>query len=220
MKNTTFISCLSGLMLLPLGVMAQPALSQPQPRFQAGIIAGGNFSQVDGDLDAGVHKVGLNAGFSSYTMLAPDLYLNLELLYSQKGSRFGREEYNYYAGPYLTVYQMRLNYIEIPLLLHYEVAPRWLIGAGVSYNRLLQSEERFRSLYGWITFDPEKYLYKKNEWEYVGSASFRLSNKVTAELRYQYSITPVRAAADVPPDFGGYKAQRNNLFALRIGYYL
>jgi len=219
MKNTTLISCLLCLFLLPFCVTAQPALSQPQPRFQAGIIAGGNFSQVDGDLDAGVHKVGLNAGFSSYTMLAPNVYLNLELLFSQKGSRYGRE-WQSYAGPYLMVYQMKLNYIEIPLLLHYEVAPRWVIGAGASYNRLLQSQERYRGLYGWNDFDPEKYPYKKNEWEYVGSASFRLSNKVIAELRYQYSITPVRAAADIPQDFSGYKAQRNNLFALRIGYYL
>lgn len=219
MSKVIRIYALLWAMLCAVSAIAQPALTQPQPRFQAGLIAGGNFSQVDGDRDAGVHKVGLNTGFSSYTMLAPDCYLNLEILYSQKGSSYARE-WQSTAGSYFMLYQMKLNYIEIPLLVHYEVVPRWLIGTGVSYNRLLQSKERYRSLYGWYDFDPERYPYKKNEWEYVISVGFRFSNRVMADLRYQYSISPVRAAADIPEDFSGFKAQRHNLFALRIGYYL
>lgn len=208
-----------GILLFTGTAMAQDALSWSDRRFKGGIIAGGNCSQVDGDRDAGVHKVGLNVGLSSYVNLAPKLDLNLELLFAQKGSRYVREWYSP-AGSYFMLYQMKLNYIEVPLLLHYEVAPRWTLGLGISYNRLVQSKEAFRGLYGWSVFDPEQYSFKKDEWEYVVSAGFRLSSRMIAELRYQYSITPVRDAAYIPEDFSGFKAQRNNLFALRIGYYL
>lgn len=190
-----------------------------EQRFRGGIVAGGNFSQVDGDRDAGVHKVGLNGGLSSYVALSPGLDLNLELLYAQKGSRYGRE-WSSPAGPYLMVYQMKLNYIEIPLLLHYEVYPDWILGAGASYNRLLGSEERYRGLYGWFTFDSEKFPFKKDEWEYVVSLSYRLGKRMLVNLRYQYSITPARTALNVPEEFNGYKDQKHNLFGLRLGYYL
>ncbi|RQO31719.1 hypothetical protein DBR32_07170 [Taibaiella sp. KBW10] len=210
-----FLICL----LSGIEVHAQEGTYWNEQRFRGGIIAGGNFSQVDGDRDAGVHKVGLNGGLSSYVALSPKLDINLELLYAQKGSRYARE-WSSTAGPYLMVYQMKLDYIEIPLLLHYEALPNVLFGAGISYNRLIRSEERYRSLYGWVSFDPEKFPFKKDEWEYVLSAGYRLGKRMLVNLRYQYSLTPIRTAENVPEDFSGYQRQRNNLFALRLAYYL
>src|SRR5574344_2176752 len=73
------------LFLISVLFLINSAYSQ---RFIGSIIAGGNFTQVDGDMVYGYHKAGLNAGAS--VMLPLDAkfrwFATVELLYTQKGS--------------------------------------------------------------------------------------------------------------------------------------
>lgn len=188
--------------------------------FRAGPILGLNFSQVDGDTDGGVHKVGLHAGVGSYVSLSKRTGIQLDILFSQKGSRFGREHYDPNAGPYLSVYKMKLNYVEIPLSFQYYFTSDIHFGLGASFNRLLGNEESWNTLSGWRTFDPEVFKFEANSWDGFLSGSYRLTDALRVELRYQRSITPIRYARFVPEQFSSAPTQRNNMIVLRLGYYL
>ncbi len=187
-------------------------------RFRGGPILGLNFSQVDGDDDAGVHKLGLQAGLGTYISLSERLGIQLDLLYSQKGSRYAREMSSI-AGPYLMTYKLKLDYIEMPLALQAYLTQDIHLGAGVAYNRLISSQESWLSLYGWATIDPEEYPFQRDVWEYFASASYRLSDRIRAELRYQRSATPLRNREHVYENFSNGRNQLNNFLSLRLGYY-
>lgn len=217
MKN--WISCCLLCLIVQQARGQQENIYWSSQRFRGGPILGLNFSQVDGDADAGVHKIGLQAGLGSYISLSRQFGIQLDILYSQKGSRYGREMESI-AGPYLMVYKLKLDYIEMPLALQIYLDQDIHLGAGVAYNRLISSEESWRSLYGWATISAEDYPFEQNVWEYFASASYRLTDRIRAELRYQRSATPVRNREHVYQNFSNGRHQLNNFLTLRLGYYL
>ena len=86
--------------------------------FNAGLIAGPTFCQVDGDNYAGFHQLGFTAG--AYANLPLDDYfaVQMELKYSLLGAHSSDKEVNeYYYNPY----SLRLHYAEIPLMLQYNL---------------------------------------------------------------------------------------------------
>ncbi|MGN6568281.1 MAG: hypothetical protein ACTHJ0_10035, partial [Flavipsychrobacter sp.] len=53
---------------------------EEQRVFYGGLVAGANFTQVDGDYFAGYHKVGINIGGIVYAQLAEHVAASLEIL--------------------------------------------------------------------------------------------------------------------------------------------
>lgn len=217
MKN--WISCALLCLIVRHAWSQQDNSYWSNQRFRGGPILGLNFSQVDGDSDAGVHKIGLQAGLGSYISLSKQFGIQLDILYSQKGSRYAREMTSI-AGPYFMTYKLKLDYIEMPLALQIYLDQDIHIGAGVAYNRLISSKESWLSLYGWATIDPEDYPFERDVWEYFASASYRLSDRIRAEIRYQRSATPLRKREHVYENFSNGRNQLNNFLSLRLGYYL
>ena len=60
--------------------LAQNYYLEDEKTFYGGLIAGTNFSQVDGDNFAGYHKVGFNLGGIVYTKLDEHLSLSMEVI--------------------------------------------------------------------------------------------------------------------------------------------
>jgi hypothetical protein len=114
-----------------------------QRRFDAGIVAGANFSQVDGDDMRGFHQIGLVAGGRVDTRISRRFRLGLELLYSQMGSRLSDTD----ARPRFD--RIRINYVEVPVSL---ILKDWAVKdddgeyfkveatAGLSYARLISAK--------------------------------------------------------------------------------
>ena len=103
--------------------------------FDAGIIAGGCFSQIDGDGVAGYHKFGFNAGGRVHVNFSERIAGTLELLFVQRGS------YSSFNG-----LRYQLNYVDIPVLFTYKDwfvqkgktnFARVSISGGLSYGRLV-----------------------------------------------------------------------------------
>ena len=106
--------CFSVLLLALMLIGAKTTLAQS---FNAGLIAGATFSQVDGDSYYGFHKVGFTAGTYVSLPVANHFALQMELKYTQMGAHSSAKEiieYNYPA------YNLRLHYAEIPLMLRYD----------------------------------------------------------------------------------------------------
>lgn len=106
-------------------------------RFNAGIVAGLNFSELEGN---GVTDYfGINAGLMGTAKLSRHAQLGLEILFSQNGEYILPEYY-----PPVQYGKVRLNHVEVPI--HFD----WLIGVfekdqyydwnlnvGVAYTRLI-----------------------------------------------------------------------------------
>jgi hypothetical protein len=187
--------------------------------FYAGVIAGANFSQVDGDSYAGYHKVGLNAGGIVYTHIAEHLALSLEILFSQKGAR-GHRVQESGAGTFINAYRINLNYAEIPLQLNYFDRRRSHFGGGFSYSQLITAQEKLETnppqqpgSTGYVNL--EEFPFNKSDLNFVLGGSLHVWKGVFFQARFQYSLLSIRK--NTPPGYSRAD-QFNNLWAVRLMY--
>lgn len=182
--------------------------------FFAGLEAGANFAQVDGDYYAGYHKAGLNFGGIGYMQFKPNWALSMELLFSQKGSKsdvnnpFGRDSVR------LTSYNINLNYAEIPVMINYFDKRKSHVGLGVSYSQLLNSSESMTTSPAY-NIDLSQYKFKKSDFQVVLSGSLHMWKGLFLNIKFQYSLAPIRT--DIPTGFARAN-QYNNLWTVRLVY--
>ena len=197
---------------------AQDNFYEQEPKvFNGGLIAGANFTQIDGDTYYGYHKVGLNAGAVVYVHFSPVIGASMELIYSQKGSRGEEVTESPTIGTYVTKYFMNVNYVEVPVTLHAR-SHGWDFEAGISYARLVKSSE-------WVfadqpvIIDPDLNRFNTYDLDYIFGLTRKLYKQLYANMRFQYSITSIRPPERIPVGFGyGNQGQFNNLFSLRLMY--
>lgn len=197
--------------------------------FYAGVLAGANFTQVDGDDFRGYHKVGVNVGGIAYARLDEHLAASLEILFSQKGAKgnIPTELRPYYSmGGYvssihnsanMTNYHLDLNYAEVPVMLNYFDKRKSHFGAGFSYSQLVNSSERFNTD---VPLNPPynqyNYPMKKYDVNLLLSGNLHLWQGLFLNIRFQYSLLPIRKEVD--PNLGRPNQQYNNMFTLRLMY--
>lgn len=107
-------------------------------KFGGSLYIGFNASQIDGDRLAGYDKLGFNAGLGSSYNLSDPWQLNIDFLFSQRGSRS-----KLLADKYEPIRKITLNYLELPVYISYK---DWYIKdddyykiqglVGLSYGRL------------------------------------------------------------------------------------
>jgi hypothetical protein len=196
------------LFLLPASLSAQ--------RFIGGIAVGMNVTQVDGDEVFGYYKTGFNGG--PYVKLMLDrrqrFSVTLELLYTQKGA------YQKSNGPFVeflakgdtalidplypeydksVFYKLRTDYLEIPLLFHYD-DPRSKVafGIGFSWARLAYIREvewdftMRDTMLGArrLTTSVNSGRYYKNDWAIMADVKIPIYKGLKFNFRFQYSLVP------------------------------
>ncbi|MBS1774273.1 MAG: outer membrane beta-barrel protein [Bacteroidetes bacterium] len=190
--------------------------ANPDRFFYGGITAGANFSTVDGDGYGGYHKVGLNAGGIVYIKVLKRLFVSMEILYTEKGSVGVMEYNNYYTGTGFDKYYLKLNYAEVPVIFNFQLDKRWQIGVGASYGQLVKvKEEAVTQQY--YNFDPATHPFHKQDYNFVIKGSMQIGDGLFVNAKYQYSLSTIRDANNIPLGYGG-GAQYNNFFNLGLMY--
>jgi len=110
--------------------------SQAQLEFDGGLKIGGITSQVAGDTYAGYNKIGVTGGGYVEVIFSDKNSFQLEVLYSQKGSR---NKPNTKNGDF-SYYKLVLNYIEIPVSYIYH-RDKLAFEGGLYYGVLLNSSQ-------------------------------------------------------------------------------
>ena len=226
--------------------------------FKGEVFGGVGFAQVDGDDCYGYKRIKGQAGAG--VLLSPNdwLDISMEIVYNPKGAykRDSISYSSYKAGSY----DLKLNYMEIPLMVYFVDKYRYSIGIGASYGRLIGFSEkesgnetetrigdgklRWKEGYsgkdlGYIRTladlnDPDFYdsngnlliensnSYKKHDFSVCADIRVRIWKGLHAQLRYQYSIAPIRtrllyqdATGTIPSKV---RMQYNNQFSLRVTY--
>jgi hypothetical protein len=175
-----FLLC--GLFLTAQALSAQ--------KFHAGLLAGGNVSQVDGDNWQGYNKIGFQAGAFTNLSVSPHSSFQLEVEFKQMGSR---KNENLQTND-LTSYLLRLNYMEVPVLYQYTFARRFSAELGPAADFLVSYYERQDGLES-----PNTVPLRPFNVSGLLGAGVWITPHLKADFRFQYSLYSIRQPADPPP---------------------
>lgn len=167
--------------------------------FKGGLFGGMTFSQVDGDQWAGYNKVGLQVGAYSRFLLNDEWSFVAELKYIQKGSIHSDKE-----NPY-SYFRIKLNYMEIPLLLNYQLNEHFAFGGGFAYGQLMNGKVDDAS----GTVSEEQLVYKNMDINAIAQFKYLFNEHLWADIKFAYSV--VYITNESPRQF-------NNLISFSIGY--
>ena len=245
-------------------LVAAPTLLRAQI-IKGEVFAGGILSQVDGDECYGFKKIGVHAGAGALIPLTNWMDVGLEVLFSQKGAYKRDSLVSNSTYPY--AYNLKLNYVEVPLMLYVTDKDAVSFGIGASYGRIVYLDERnnniptgiglgdgqlhwkdaeladrlpditritdinelasvvhnnYADTIGIAEVIDNSTNYRAHDFNICADLRVRLWEGIHAELRYQYSLRPIRtrmfytdAALTLPNQI---RQQYNNTITLRIVY--
>ena len=186
-----------------------------EQRFKAGIILGFNASQIDGDRSAGYNKFGLVGGLSGVILISNRVDINVELLYSQRGSRS-----SLVMGNTNDPFTISTNYIEVPVLFNYK---DWLneegeyyklhFHGGISYGRLISSNVDDGTPNSNLVMAQE--YFEKNDWSYMFGVTFYTGPHLAFTFRWSRSIGVLYFNNSANP---GVPSLQNHLISFRALY--
>ncbi|MEP7265195.1 MAG: outer membrane beta-barrel protein [Bacteroidota bacterium] len=177
--------------------------------FNAYLSGGIVTSQVSGDALGGFDKAGVETGIGVSTPVAKKMAMAFELTYIQKGSR---KPSKLDQGD-ISQYLLRLNYLEVPITINYQLNDKFDVYLGASAGYLISSLEENENgeIFPALPF-------KSTDISVIGGAEYRFGKHLKANLRGLQSVLPVR-------EFGGQvnsfvdAGQYNSVFVLMVNYY-
>ena len=174
----------------------------PDHRFEIGIVAGTNLSQIDGDFFTGFDLAGINTGLQVDALMSSRLRLTVGMHYSQKGA----------FTPHGTVVTpntrndrtLRLNYVEIPILFKAmldkpESGPFFEIGGAVSRLSSTKIDELPASQIEGTIYNEILPEFNKNDINAVAGFGFTLGSRFSFTLRYHYSLQKIYSDPEIMP---------------------
>lgn len=257
---------LRNLILIGILVIAGLFNTSKAQMFKGEVFAGGSLSQVDGDECYGFERIRPLVGAGVlWSVLDEDwLDLSLEILYNPKGA-LRADTLKYNSGSFHGLYNLKLDYIEIPLMVYFTDKHRYTIGIGASYGRLISISEKINNIETGTTIGDGKLrwrdgfpgidgidvtkikvtddlnnqalydetqnpptlliqnsnTYSKNDFSICADLRIRIWKGLHAQLRYQYSLAPIRIRLfEEYEPYLEYKIrqQYNNQISLRLTY--
>jgi len=183
-------------------------------QFRGAVIAGMNISQVDGDEVYGYHRVGAHVGLAAILPIKK-WDITLETIFNQKGAYEGMQ---FPADTLNGKYDLRLNYVEIPLVAHFTDRDLLTVGAGFSYGRLVSSKEVEHN--GAIPPYSDTVAFRKNDYSVLVDFQIRVWKRLKFNVRFEYSMVPIRERTFYTIDYTKYwnRKQYNNMLTFRLVY--
>ncbi len=198
-------------------VLFLPFMASAQ-RFQGAVAFGTNLTQVDGDEAYGFKKFGFNVAAIAIIPFKEKWALSLEASFSQKGAyeKYPRESNPSKSLPY---YNLRLNYAEVPLMIHFTDKKFLTVGLGLSWGKLVGVKE--------IEWGKQTKLnlysgdYNANDFNIMVDVRVPIYKRLYFNFKYAYSLAKIRTREF--SNYAGYKWKRkqyNNVLTFRILYVL
>lgn len=173
-------------LFLAVLVLMTVTLHLDAQRFGGGVTIGANASQVDGDDLSGYNKIGLNAGANVSYDIGYLFQLNVEFLFSQRGSRSLLIPYKYEPLRHLTI-----NYIELPFYVTLKIAEdkkdfsHFHLYTGFSVARMINADNQLND----VEVDEKK--FKKDDFSYLVGVKYFITEKIGLNLRFTNSIVNI-----------------------------
>jgi hypothetical protein len=183
-------------------------------RFEGGLLAGYNATQVEGDSFKGYNKPGILAGVYVQTDFAPAVFGGLEIKYSQKGSRKRIKPKD--AEP--DVYIMRLGYVDIPVFAGFRTGENSAVIGGISAGYLIHGKEFDE--YGEFVEEDRNAFNNFDLQPFLGF-QYGLLDRLKLDLRFALSVLPIRGLpGEDATNYYWLNNQFNNVISLAVYYRL
>jgi hypothetical protein len=194
------------------------------------VSAGVNLTQVDGDEVYGYNKVGLTIGPSAIIPFGKNKRwsVTLELLFSQLGSRqknVNTVKDTIFTTPpkYYDGYRLSLNYVQIPVIVHFTDKRVIAGGIGFLYGQLVSVNEyeNYDDSRGFVrTSTTLQGPYSRSDIEVLAEARVRIYQGLWFNVRYSYTMFPIRTREFENTYFGNtfIRKQYNNVVTIRLVY--
>lgn len=188
-------------------------------RVLGALIGGFNTTNVQGDDVFGFHKFGLNAGAAAIVPFADKWSFTLEAIYSQKGAyhREGGRGMDYRYEHDYNQYKLQLNYLEVPVLIHFRDKTGLSAGAGFSYARLVgvkEYEDDVRIATTTLNDGP----YDTDDYSAMLDVQYPIYKQLKFDARYSFSLFKIRTRTyeNVPDDQEKIRKQYNQVLSFRL----
>jgi len=194
-------------------------------RFSAGILIGVNNAQIDGDAQKGFDKFGLTGGIRGIARINSRLELNIEMLYSKKGSKIFSEGFLFAPNPQKNRI-IDLTYVDAPIYFKYllrDLATTWHVELGGVYSRLTNTEITEMLVDPNESFSYENIAsdFDKDDISVLLGFGHTWKNGFAINARYSYSIKKFyRADSESPelPRLEEVQSLRNYYYSLNLSY--
>lgn len=187
--------------ILALFTICLPLFTYSQ-RFEGGPLFGINVSQIDGDTWGGYNKAGLVGGAFVYTDFSNKWGAQMEIRYAEKGSAQSKRNPEHL--------KIRLRYIELPLLITYDLNRNIDLQAGGVLGFLFSAQEN--QGYGYEDFEQ----FDKYSVEACIGGSYKFSDNLSINVRMAYSVIPIYARYPGATGFAMY----NNVITFAFYYWI
>ena len=128
-------------LFLALFIVAILTAGELKAQIIKGEVFGGlSMSQVDGDDCYGYKRIKGQAGVGALVPITDWMDIGLEVQYNPKGAY--KKDSISYSSYYTGTYDLKLNYVEIPLMLYLTDKYRYTVGLGASFGRLVGFSEK------------------------------------------------------------------------------
>lgn len=184
-------------------------------RIKGALIAGVNATQVDGDEVFGYHKFGLNVGAAAIVPITGNWAISLENIYTEKGAHQRPRFIDSLDGSY----DLKINYLDVPVLIHYTDKDIITFGMGASWGGMVKIWEQ-RNGYEMPATTLTSGIYRRSDVNILLDVRFRMVSRLHFNVRYAYSIRPIatREVVDSKTGYPNIRDQYNGMFTFRLYY--
>ncbi len=195
-------------------IILQPHSANAQ-KIMGALIGGVNATQVDGDEVYGYKKFGLNLGAAAIIPITGNWSVTLENIYSEKGAHQRPRFIDSLDGSY----DLKLNYLDVPVLIQYTDKDIVTFGLGASWGGLVKISEQRNSIPMPGTTLTSG-IYRSSDINFLMDIRFRLVKRLHFDVRYAYSMRPIatREIVDSKTGYPNIRDQYNGMFTFRFYY--
>lgn len=185
-----------------IALLALPAL-QAQEYFRMGAKGGVNFANIVGDDAEGDMRTSFHLGLVAELPFADKFFFGPEVLYSSQGTKDGDDE-------------LKLDYVQVPLMVRYYVTEGFNVEAGPQLGFLTKAEGNIEGEDGDV-----KDYFKDFEYGLNFGLGYKLFNGIFFQGRYNLGLAKVFDSDKLSDDLGfdvGEIKSKNSVIQLSVGY--
>ncbi len=191
-------------------------------RFSTGVVFGYNNTQIDGDYHIGFDKYGLTGGIRGIARFTPQLDLNIEMLYSKKGSKILQNNGAIQVNPKKSRI-IDLTYIDAPIYFKWLLNDRpsiWHVEIGGIYSRLIKTSiaEEIKDAEREFVYESIINDFKQDDISVLVGFGYSWQKGFAVNLRYVYGVKKIYENENYQAQIWGSIIQRDVDF-LRNYYY-
>jgi hypothetical protein len=203
MKKFLAVKCWFIIIFILISVIASAQC------FKGGIMLGITGSQMDGDTYDGFNKFGLSGGVFAIRELNDLWGLQAELKFIMKGAAKPATNFD------PTTYKMTLFYYELPVLVTLNAARKIRLESGLAFAYLFRANSNLGFGIQNVTSQ-----FSNTDVSVLAGVYYILSEKLSANLKYSYSIKAVSHLVPFNMTIWGTYGQYNNVIDLSLYYFI